>query len=343
MKPAILSALTAMMILIGCSSESSDNQANKSPSEKKTPTVGYIQVFEDQTLDAARKGFVDALKENGFNEDSGTVKIIFRSAQNDQANIPQILDYFIGEKVDAIATNPTVAMIAAVGKTKTTPIFMMVGPSPEIAGITKPDSSGKAVAPANLSGVYETLEYIDTSVALIRQTLPNAKKVGTIFNSSEPNSVNAMNRVRAICQQLGLELVEASVTNSNETQQVMASLIDKNIDVFFALPDNIIFASFETVNNMATEKKIPVVTSEAGLVARGAFIAYGADFYQWGHQAGVVAAKYLKSGDLKSAPLELVVERKRVFNPKAAAALGITPPAGFVELKYTQTRLDCKD
>ncbi|MCC7439568.1 MAG: ABC transporter substrate-binding protein [Armatimonadetes bacterium] len=330
MNIAILSAFIAMMILAGCSSESSDKQGKP---EKKIPTIGYIQVFEDQTLDAARKGFMDALKENGFSEDSGTVKIVFRSAQNDQANIPQILDYFIGEKVDAIATNPTVAMIAAVGKTKTIPIFMMVGPSPEIAGVAKPDSSGKTVAPANLSGAYETLEYIDTSVALIRQTLPNAKKVGTIFNSSEPNSVNAMNRLRAMCQKLGLELAEASVTNSNETQQVMASLIDKNINVFFALPDNIIFSSFEVVNKMATEKKIPVVTSEAGLVARGAFIAYGADFYQWGHQAGVLAAKYLKSGDLKSAPLELVVVRKRVFNPKAAAALGIAPPAGFVELK----------
>lgn len=333
MKIAILSTLVAILVIVGCSNEPSDKQASQGESKKKIPTIGYIQVFEDQTLDAARKGFIDALKENGFNEDSGTVSIIFRSAQNEQANIPQILDYFIGEKVDAIATNPTVAMIAAVGKTKTIPIFMMVGPSPELAGVAKPDSLGKVTAPTNLSGVYETLEYIDTSVALIRQTLPNAKKVGTIFNSSEPNSVNAMNRLRTMCQQLGLELAEASVTNSNETQQVMASLIDKNIDAFFALPDNIIFSSFETINKMATEKKIPVVTSEAGLVARGAFIAYGADFYQWGYQAGMLAAKYLQSGDLKSAPLELVKARGRVFNSKAATALGITPPAGFVELQ----------
>ncbi|KXK56814.1 MAG: ABC transporter substrate-binding protein [Chlorobi bacterium] len=326
---SLLLALALFPLLAGCSNGS------KNPEEgsKKIPTIGYIQVFEDPTLDAARKGFVDALKEKGFNEDSGTVRIVFRSAQNDQANVPQILDYFISEKVDAIATNPTVAMIAAVGKTKTIPIFMMVGPSPEIAGIAKPDSSGKMEAPANLSGVYETLEYIDTSVALIRQTLPNAKKVGTIFNSSEPNSVNAMNRLRTMCKNLGLELVEASVTSSNETQQVMASLVDKNIDVFFALPDNIIFASFETINKLATEKKIPVVTSEAGLVARGAFIAYGADFYQWGHQAGLLAAKFLQSGNLQSAPLELVKVRGRVFNPKAATDLGITPPSGFVELK----------
>lgn len=318
----------ASTIIAGCGGSEAGNGA-----ATKASTVGFVQAIEDATIDEARAGFYDALREAGYSEDSGTVKLIYRNAQGDAAALNQILDYFIAEDVDLIGANTTLAMITAANKTSSIPIFMMVAPSPEIAKLTKPDSAGNQAAPANLAGTYETLAYIDTSVALITQVFPNARRVGTIFNSSEPNSVNSMERLRARCSALGLELVEASVTSSNETQQVVQSLLGRGIDVFFALPDNIIFSSFETVLKEAMERKVPIVTSEAGLVKRGAFIAYGADFYQWGHQAGESAAKYLKSGDLKSAPLEPVRLRKRTYNPQTAESLGLPAPAGFEPLQ----------
>ncbi|MBC8042670.1 MAG: ABC transporter substrate-binding protein [Rhizobacter sp.] len=290
------------------------------------PVVGFVQSFEDATIDEARKGFYAALKEGGF-EDGKTVKIIYRNAQGDAATLNQILDYFIGENVALLATNTTVPTITAVQKTNKIPVCMMVAPRPDIAGLALADGS----TPPNLSGTFETLAYIDTSVALIKQVFPQAKRVGTIFNSSEPNSVNSVGRLRKMCASLGLELLEGSVTSSNETQQVVASLIDQKIDVFFALPDNIIFASFETVYKTASDKKIPIVSSEAGLVQRGAFIAYGADLYLWGKQAGESAVKILK-GEKPPAPDEVRV-RKRIYSQTAATLLGLTPPQGFEKLK----------
>lgn len=324
---SLLSLLAAAILTLisGCS--------KSAETEKPVPAIGFVQAVEDATVDEARKGFYDALREAGYSDSAGTVKIIYKNSQGDAAALNQIIDYFLSEKVDLIGANTTMAMKTAASRTSTIPIFMMVAPSPELVGLTKPDATGAQVNPPNLLGAYETLAYIDTSIALIKQVFPNARRVGSIFNSSEDNSVNSMNRLRARCQALGLELVEASVTSSNETQQVMASLLDKGIDVFFALPDNIIFTSFETVFKQASDKKVPIVTSEAGLVQRGAFIAYGADFYQWGHQAGVSAAKYLKARDMKAAPLEIVQVRKRVYNPKTAAALGLAAPAGFEALQ----------
>ncbi len=329
-----LLALFAFVLLgffVGCGKERPAD--GTSGTQQPVPTVGFVQAIEDATIDEARTGFYDALREAGYAEDSGTVKIIYRNAQGDAAALSQILDYFVGENVDLIAANTTLAMITAANKTSTIPIFMMVAPSPEIAKLTKADASGRQIGPANLVGTYETLAYIDTSVGLIKQVFPAAKRVGTIYNSSEPNSVNSKERLRAICAQLGLELVESSVTSSNETQQVVQSLLGKGIDVFFALPDNIIFSSFETVLKETSNRKVPIVTSEAGLVKRGAFIAYGADFYGWGHQTGVSAASYLKTRDLAGSPLEPVALRKRTFNAATAAALGLSAPAGFEELR----------
>lgn len=341
--PMILLAMTVRTLLTlfasalfigitGCGGEKTSGSGGDAPAAK-VPTVGFVQAIEDATIDEARTGFYDALREAGYSEDSGTVKILYRNAQGDSPALNQILDYLISEKVDLIAANTTLAMITAASKTSTIPIFMMVAPSPEIAKLTKAGPDGAQVAPANLTGTYETLAYIDTSVSLIKQVFPAARRVGTIYNSSEPNSVNSMERLRAICGGLGLELVEVSVASSNETQQAVQSLLGKGIDVFFALPDNIIFSSFETVFKETTDKKVPIATSEAGLVKRGAFMAYGADFYAWGHQAGVSAASYLKSGDLKGSPLEEVKLRKRTYNAATAATLGLPKPAGFEEAK----------
>ncbi|MDB5034486.1 MAG: transporter substrate binding protein [Chlorobi bacterium] len=325
-------ALALLTALAGCAKEKAPSDTRNTTGGTRVPVVGFMQAIEDATIDEAKKGFYDALKEGGFDESANTVKIIYRNAQGDSPTLDQIADYMVSQKVDLIAANTTLAMITAAHKTSTIPIFMMVAPSPGIAKLTKTDSAGNEVAPPNLYGTYETLAYIDTSVAMIRTLFPNAKRVGTLYNSSEPNSVNSMERLRAMCGSLGLELVEESVTSSNETQQAAQALAGKGIDVFFALPDNIIFSSFETVYKTMADKKIPIVTSEAGLVKRGAFAAYGADFYQWGHQAGANAAQYLKSRDPRVAKLEIVAVRKKTFNPETAKSLGLNPPAGFEPL-----------
>jgi len=323
---------TMLLAAAGCGGDKKSPETAGTATQKDIPVVGFVQAIEDATIDEAKNGFYDALKEGGYSDSAGTVKIIYRNAQGDIPALNQIIDYFLSEHVDLIAANTTLAMITAANKTSTIPIFMMVAPSPQIAKLTKPDANGNESGPANLVGTYETLAYIDTSVGLIRTLFPAARRVGTIYNSSEPNSVNSMERLRAICATLGLELVETSVTSSNEVQQGMESLLGKKIDVFFALPDNIIFSSFETVYKSAADRKIPILTSEAGLVKRGAFAAYGADFYQWGHQAGVSAAKYLKGRDLKATPLEVVSVRKRIYNPKTAQELALPAPAGFEPL-----------
>ncbi|MCS7012683.1 MAG: ABC transporter substrate-binding protein [Chloroherpetonaceae bacterium] len=295
-----------------------------SSSQPMRPKIGYVLMVRDATLEEARRGFFDALRDSGF-EQGKTLEVIDQNAEGDIANLNQILDYFLAQRVMLIATNPTVATVAAVSKTQTVPICMMVSPRPDLAALSKSPSE----APKNLFGVYETLSYIDTSIALIKDVFPNAKRIGTIFNTSEPNSVNAMNRLRAMCNLLGYELIEAGITNSNESQQAAQNLLSKNIDVFFALPDNIIFSSFETIKQTLDSKRVPIVTSEVGLVKRGALFAYGADMYEWGRQAGQIAVRILRG---ESGRLEEVRVRKRVFNARIAETFNLPIPESFQRL-----------
>src|SRR3546814_7110819 len=116
-----------------------------------------------------------------------------------------------------------------------------------------------------------------------------------IYNQSEPQSVDALKRVERIAGKLNIVVEAMPLTNSADAQLVAQSLLNKNIDVFFANPDNTIFASFETILKNCNQYNIPIFTSEAGLVKRGAVAAFGADIYQWGYQAGKQAASYLRS------------------------------------------------
>jgi putative ABC transport system substrate-binding protein len=304
--------------LFGCSSNES----------KKIPVIGFLDLLNDETLAQAKDGFYDALKSEGFDEEKKTIEIIYRNAQGDQPSLLQACDYMIAEKVSLIASNPTLSTITAVQKTNEIPVFMMVSPRADLAGLT--DKSGKV--PVNLFGVYETLDYIDTSLMLIRKIFPAVKKIGAIYNQSEPQSVDALNEIKKVCMKENLELISQPVNSSNETQLVVQSLINENIEVFFALPDNVVFSSMEVIVKSCDEANVPVFTSEEGLVKRGALVAFGADMYQWGYQSGKQAATFLKQKSTAGLTPSIVEVRKKVYNPEKARMYKVEFDSTFVKV-----------
>lgn len=323
MKYKFLSLLTVTLFLLAaCNSEKKSN----------VPVVGFVDAFEDATIAKAHTGFVDALKKNGFSEDQHNVKIVYRNAQGSIPTLTQIVNYFIGEKVTLMATCTTLSTISALQKTKTIPIFQMVSPTAALMKVA--DASGKG--PANRFGVQEDVNYIDTSFSIIPKVLKpkNGKLVvGMIYNQSEPQSVDAMNRIKMLATKLNVTLIAIPVNTSADAQLVTQSLLGKNLDAFFANPDNTVFASFETILKNCDQKQVPIFTSEAGLVERGAVAAFGADIYQWGYQAGVQAAQYLKTHQTSGLKPEMVKVRKRVYNAAAAKKYNITLPSNFEAVK----------
>ncbi len=304
--------LITVSILIACNSGA----------KKGMTTIAFLDAFEDATISQAKKGFFTALRDSGFIPEQN-LTILYRNAQGDIPAMSQSVDYFIAQNVDLIATNTTLSTIAAVQKTNQIPVCMMVSPSPEMAGLR----NAQGQDPANLFGVYETLEYIDTAMTLIREIFPAAKRVGALINQSEPQSVEALERIKKDAAALGLTIVSLPANSSAETQLVMEQLIDQKIDVFFALPDNTIFASFETIVSSCDKAGIPIITSEAGLVSRGALAGFGADIYAWGYASGQEAARFISSGILPK-PVKLQ-KRNRMFNPAQAKRFGFSPAASF--------------
>ncbi len=315
-------AFVLLLTLISC------HTATKST----IPTIGFVDAVEDATLTQARVGFTDALKKNGFSEDQKNIKIEYRNAQGSIPMLTQIVNYFVSEPVDLLATCTTLSSVTAVQKTKTIPIFEMVSPTPERMKVL--DANGNA--PANLFGAVEDLPYIDTSFSLIPKLLKSkgAKLIiGMVYNQSEPQSTDAMERIKVLADKLNITLIALPLNSSADAQLVTQSLLSKNIDAFFALPDNTVFAAFETILKNCNQHNVPIFTSEAGLVQRGAVAAFGADIYQWGYQAGEQAAQYLKTHSTAGLKPEMVKIRKRVYNADAVKKYNITIPSNFEAVK----------
>jgi putative ABC transport system substrate-binding protein len=294
------------------------------------PVVGFVDAFEDATIAQARTGFTDALKKNGYSEEQKTVQIEYRNAQGDIPTLSQIVNYFVSENVDLLATCTTLSSVTAVQKTKTIPIFEMVAPTPQLMKVL--DDKGNA--PANLFGAMEDLQYIDTSFSIIPKLLkPKGAKliIGMIYNQAEPQSADAMQRIKTLADKLNVTLIALPLNSSADAQLVTQALLSKHIDAFFANPDNTVFASFETILKNCNQANVPIFTSEAGLVQRGAVAAFGADIYQWGYQAGEQAAQYLKTHKTDGLKPEMV--RKRVYNPAAVKKYNITIPSNFEAVK----------
>ncbi|MEX1189281.1 MAG: ABC transporter substrate-binding protein [Bacteroidia bacterium] len=302
-------------ILISCSSSSSQQVK-----------IGFVDALEDETLAKARQGFFVALKDSGYVKDKN-MEVIYRNAQNDLPVLTQSVDYLVSQHVDVIATNATLSTITAVQRNTTIPVCMMVSPSPQLAGLQKKDGSN----PPNLFGVFETLEYMDTALALIKTIFPEATKVGTLINQSEPQSREALKRIELKAKELGIEIISRPANSSAETQLVTESLINEGIEVFFALPDNTIFASFETIVAACDRANIPIITSESGLVGRGALAAFGADMYQWGYDSGLECVQFLRTRKLPQ--LKKLSTRQRVYNQEQAQRFGITLDSSFVSYK----------
>lgn len=288
--------------------------------------IGFVEAFEDPTLEDAKRGFFEGLKQGGYSVEKGNIEVIEKNAQGDFAALVQAIDNLSISGVDLLATSASITTITAVKKIKETPLFMMVAPEPGLAGLL--DLSGKS--PKNLYGVYERLAYIDTSFHLIKEVMPDIKVLGISYNPSESQSTAAFEHMKNLAADAGLKLESVAISNSSETAQAITALTEKGVEAFFAMPDNTIFASFELIIKICHSKMIPVFSSESGLVNRGAVCAYGADLFLWGKQSGGLAAKFLSGERSQDSLLQEVKVRNRVFNRKTAERFPkLSIPAGY--------------
>ncbi len=300
----LAASLTAAFMLTACDDKKATPAAAGSTPAAKTYSIGVVQLVEHKALDAANKGFVDALKTRGF-EEGKNVKFDFQNAQADQSNLRNIAQRFVSNKVDLIGAIATPAAQTMANATRTIPIVATAVTDFEIAKLVKSnDKPG-----ANVTGSSDMAPIGDLADLIIK-IYPNTKNVGAIYSSSEINSERQVGIFKDEAKKRGLNVREATVSSVNDIQQATQSLVGK-VDVLYSPTDNTIASAVPALIKITEPAKLPVFAGEGGMVKSGATAAIAVDYYELGKIAGDMAADILEG---KAKPESMRIRFQKDFN-----------------------------
>lgn len=285
--------------------------------------IGVSQYVEHAALDASYKGFVDALAEAGY-VDGEKIKIDYQNAQGDQSNTNTIATKLVNDNNDLILAIATPSAQAVANATKDIPVLVTAVTDPHDAGLVESNEAPGG----NISGTSD-LTPVRKQFELLTQLLPDAKKVAILYTSSETNSKVQAQMARDAAVEFGLETIDATVSNTNEIQQVVESLIGK-VDAIYAPTDNLIAKAMPTVTMVANSNELPVICGEKGMVEAGGLATYGIDYYELGKLTGQQAVQIIEGkATTEDMPIGYLAEEncELTINEEVAKQLGIEIPA----------------
>lgn len=290
--------------------------------KSKTPVIGISQYGEHASLDNCREGFIQGLKDAGLEENKDFV-IDYQNAGFDDSIATQIAQNFSANNVAlmcAIATPAATACFAA-AEDKDIPVIFTAITDPVQAKLDK----------GNITGTSDKLP-VDAQMELIRKLQPEAKVIGIVYTTSEPNSVSAISEYLEKAPRYGFTIESVGVTQQSEVTLAVDTLITKGVDCFSNLTDNNVVGVLPSVLEKTNDAKIPVYGSEVEQVKIGCVAAAGIDYYELGRQTGKMAAKVLKGeATAEEMPYETITEFSYYINSAALAEMGISVPADIAE------------
>ena len=282
--------------------------------------IGITQIVEHPALDAARDGFIAALEEAGFKEGEDVVYDL-QNAQGDFTNAISIAQKFKDDKVDLIVAIATPTAQAALQVNQEIPIVINAVTDPVAASLAKSwESSGN-----NLTGMSDAAPN-KQQVELIPLFLPEAKNVGTIYNAGEANSVVQIEVARETCKELGLNLIEVTVSNSSEVLMAAQSLAGR-VEAIYIVTDNTVVSALESVIKVCNQEKIALILADPSTVDKGALASYGIDYFSLGKKSGEIAIQIIKGAKPSDIPIQTITDPKDlqfVVNLDTAKILGLS-------------------
>ena len=306
MKKILTLALAIVMMALCASSLASCGNSAKY-------TVGIVQLVQHDALDAATKGFKDALI-----AELGAENVAFdeQNANGESAVCTTIASTFVANKVDLIMANATPALQAASAATEDIPIL---GTSITEYGVALEIENFSGTVGTNVSGTSD-LAPLDQQAAMIKELYPNATKVGLLFCSAEPNSKYQVEKVTEELTKLGLTCTNFSFADSNDVAAVAAAAAAAS-DVIYIPTDNTAASCTESI--LGAIGNTPVIAGEPGICGGCGVATLGISYYDLGVTTGKMAAKILKGeANVSEMPIEYTTAAK-MYNKARCEELGV--------------------
>ena len=328
MKKRVLAViLGAVMTMSLAACGSSDAGKTSSNDGEKSYTIGISQFAEHGSLDNCREGFLEGLKEEGI-EEGKNLTVEVKNAAADQGTAKQISDGFVSDKVDLVCAIATPSAQAAYNSAMNSdiPAVYTAVTDPVAAKLAKEDGTPAG----NVTGTSDELP-IKAQLEMIREMLPDAKKIGILYTTSEANSCSTIEEYKKLAGNYNFEIVDTGINTSADIEIAATDLVGK-VDCLCNLTDNTVVNALQTVLDKANSAKIPVFGSEIEQVKSGCVASMGIDYYQLGIETGKMAAKILKGEEKASDTPYITASKAELYvNTAAADKIGMKLDESYIK------------
>ncbi|MCH5300714.1 MAG: ABC transporter substrate-binding protein [Ruminococcus sp.] len=319
----VLAVLMLAVCFAGCGNTSTPNESsNNEKSESKVYNIGISQLVQHVALDAATQGFQDALVKL-LGEDN--VKFDLQNAQGDSATCTTIANQFVASNVDLMLGNATAALQAEFTASQDIPIL---GTSITDYATALDIADWTGTTGMNVSGTSD-LAPLDKQAEMLNELFPDAKKVGIIYCSAEPNSKFQATTITEYLKEYGYEITEYTFADSNDLAAVTTAACDAS-DVLYVPTDNTAASNTGIISNIAEPAGVPIVAGEEGICSGCGIATLSISYYDIGYKTGEMAYDILVNGkDITTMEVQYAPATTKKFVEDRAKALGIEIPSDY--------------
>ena len=290
-----------------------------------TYRVGICQLVQHVALDAATQGFQDALTEKLGDK----VTFDVQNASGDSNTCSTIVNNFISGGVNLIMANATPALQAAVAATGDIPIL---GTSVTDYATALDIDDWNGATGMNVSGTSD-LASLEQQANMLHELFPDAKKVGLLYCSAEPNSKYQVDVITGYLTALGYECVEYTFADSNDVASVTQNACDGS-DVLYIPTDNTAASCTEAIRNVLEPAMKPAIVGEEGICAGCGVATLSISYYDLGYATGEMAYEVLVNGaDVATMAVRFAPNVTKEYNAEMCALLGVQIPDDYVAIQ----------
>jgi putative ABC transport system substrate-binding protein len=283
----------------------------------KMPRIGVLALGNpDPTL--FLKGLKEGLRDLGYIEGQ-SIQFEFRSADRDPANLAPRAAELVALKVDILVPFQTPAATAAKQATKDIPIVMGGAGDPVgtglVASLTHPGGNITGVSGAGTELGAKQLE-------LIREILPDARRVGALINAPDPFSRPFLAQIQASAKALNIELVPFMLNGADGLEAAFDAMVKSRTNAVIVQPS----LPHEPTARLALKHHLPSFSPNPLFPGSGGLVAYSAHYDSLYRDTASLVDKVLKGRSPGELPVQLPSKFWLAINLKTAKAIGVTVP-----------------
>ena len=298
--------------------------ATAAPPAGQVSRVGFLGASSPASANV--EAFREGLRELGWAEGQNIV-IEYRFAEGQFDRLPDLAADLVRLKVDVITAAPTPGAVAAKRATGTIPIVMV--------GVGDPVGLGLIASLARPGGNVTGLSFdagmeIGKGLEILKETLPNVRRVAVLSNPANPGQPTAMKNVKAAARSLDVELRFVEARGPDEFDGAFATIAKERIEALLIVTDSTFYIHRAHLASLAAKNRLPTVGGFRDYVEAGAVMSYGPSVVSMYRRAAFFVDRILKGAQPASLPVEQPTKFELVINLKTAKALGLAIPQSLL-------------